>query len=505
MPPNAAETADHNDKLLSYITAAMQHARYELSSQDGFYYGTIAGLDEVTATGSSREDCTNRLQLALAEWLLFRVSTNLPPPSVEGIELACATTAEKSALIKDLQQEILLLKEAILFRRNKFSRSLRRVPPFALANWNFVAFLLTLAIGAVIYFNYRVNTYLENIKTLYTSKETARKYSQLGDRLTEYGEIPSAEEAYNTALKLDPNNVDAISMIYILGIMPKPTEDYIPEIVDGKLKASRGIIEQDENLRKYLYIIYFFEGHRQQEQDHYSEAKLRYEDAIKQNPKFIYGYLAIAEAQVANGDSLDDKILNFEKVLAIDPNFAVALNNLGALYVVKEEFKKAIGNLEKSQRLAPYLESYVQLGDAYRYSNEFDQALLQHSQALDRLNDPDYQERYVSSSTYAFMPESGKSGNLTKHFDVDGEKKNKLAGHLMVINYELSLDYVLLKKYEEADGAFREGKKAESTFKLQTGSETTRNFFANRIFYTATRLKPSLDEKQAKWFEDHRK
>ena len=73
--------------LTSYIRAAMRRARYEILPDDGTYYGEIPGFDGVYANTSTLEACRDELEEVLEEWILFRVSRNLPLPIVEGIDL----------------------------------------------------------------------------------------------------------------------------------------------------------------------------------------------------------------------------------------------------------------------------------------------------------------------------------------------------------------------------------------------------------------------------------
>ncbi len=71
--------------LINYIQAAMRQARYEILQDDGTYYGEIPGFDGVYANASTLEACREELAEVLEEWILFRVSRNLPLPLVEGI------------------------------------------------------------------------------------------------------------------------------------------------------------------------------------------------------------------------------------------------------------------------------------------------------------------------------------------------------------------------------------------------------------------------------------
>ncbi len=73
--------------LTSYLRAAMKKARYEILEDDGSYYGEIPGFAGVYANASTLEACRDELEEVLEEWILFRVSRNLPLPAAGGIRL----------------------------------------------------------------------------------------------------------------------------------------------------------------------------------------------------------------------------------------------------------------------------------------------------------------------------------------------------------------------------------------------------------------------------------
>lgn len=74
--------------LSNYISAALHEARYEILPGDGSFYGEIPGFEGVWANAQSLEDCRDELQEVLEDWILFRVSRNLPLPVVNELELA---------------------------------------------------------------------------------------------------------------------------------------------------------------------------------------------------------------------------------------------------------------------------------------------------------------------------------------------------------------------------------------------------------------------------------
>ena len=73
--------------LTKYIQAAMRHAKYQILPEDGIFYGEIPGFQGVYADTDTLEECREQLQEVLEEWILFRVSRNLPLPEVDGIQV----------------------------------------------------------------------------------------------------------------------------------------------------------------------------------------------------------------------------------------------------------------------------------------------------------------------------------------------------------------------------------------------------------------------------------
>lgn len=73
--------------LTNYIRAALRGAKYEILPDDGSYYGEIPQFNGVYANTETLETCREELEEVLEEWILLRVSKNLPLPVVDGIEL----------------------------------------------------------------------------------------------------------------------------------------------------------------------------------------------------------------------------------------------------------------------------------------------------------------------------------------------------------------------------------------------------------------------------------
>jgi len=79
--------------LTAYIRSAMHQARYEILSDDGSFYGEILGFDGVYANADTLEACREELEEVLEEWILLRISRNLPLPVVDELELVIKEVA----------------------------------------------------------------------------------------------------------------------------------------------------------------------------------------------------------------------------------------------------------------------------------------------------------------------------------------------------------------------------------------------------------------------------
>ena len=79
--------------LLEYIQTSLRHAKYEILTDDGSYYGEIPECKGVYANASTLEDCREELHSLIEEWVLFRVYRNLPLPVIDGIELTIKEVA----------------------------------------------------------------------------------------------------------------------------------------------------------------------------------------------------------------------------------------------------------------------------------------------------------------------------------------------------------------------------------------------------------------------------
>lgn len=79
--------------LLQYIQAALRHARYEILSDSGDYYGEIPECPGAYANADTLEGCRDQLAEVVEEWVLFRVYQHLALPVLDGRELVVTEVA----------------------------------------------------------------------------------------------------------------------------------------------------------------------------------------------------------------------------------------------------------------------------------------------------------------------------------------------------------------------------------------------------------------------------
>ena len=79
--------------ITNYLRAALHQAKYEILPDDESFYSEIPGFEGVNSNAPTLEACREELAEVLEEWVLFRISRNLPLPVVDGIELGVREVA----------------------------------------------------------------------------------------------------------------------------------------------------------------------------------------------------------------------------------------------------------------------------------------------------------------------------------------------------------------------------------------------------------------------------
>lgn len=78
--------------ISEYTRAAMKLARYEVL-EDGSFYAEIEDLKGVWANADTLEETREELAEVLEEWIVLRLSRNLPIPAIGGVTLSAPSVA----------------------------------------------------------------------------------------------------------------------------------------------------------------------------------------------------------------------------------------------------------------------------------------------------------------------------------------------------------------------------------------------------------------------------
>ena len=73
--------------ICRYIEVALKRAHYELIEDDEPYYGEVAELQGVWATGKSLEECREHLGEAVEDWVVFSIANGFPIPALGDVAI----------------------------------------------------------------------------------------------------------------------------------------------------------------------------------------------------------------------------------------------------------------------------------------------------------------------------------------------------------------------------------------------------------------------------------
>ena len=126
---------------------------------------------------------------------------------------------------------------------------------------------------------------------------------------------------------------------------------------------------------------------------YYQEAVEHYSNAIQLMPEFTLAYNGRGLVYLSK-EEFDKAIDDFSKEIELNPRSALAYSGRSAVYRALEEYDKAIDDSKKAIRLNPDdASAYHMLGFAYFFNNDFNNAITSLNEAI-HLN-PDYATAYL--------------------------------------------------------------------------------------------------------------
>ncbi len=218
-----------------------------------------------------------------------------------------------------------------------------------------------------------------------------------GRRCHREGDLDQAKEHYETVIKSDPDNVNAL---YLLGLVLYRRGD-VKSAIDHIHKA---LISDPEHAFSHASLAQIYQdcGNNEEALKHFGRAivlhpdnpdllnglalsqaragklisaKLNFERAIHLRPGMPGLHNNLANLLQSMGEA-DSARKSYKRCLSLDPDFAEAHNNLGVLYQQQQQPEWAIQQFETAIKIRPdYAAAYNNLGTVLNCCDEIEYAL----------------------------------------------------------------------------------------------------------------------------------
>ncbi len=233
----------------------------------------------------------------------------------------------------------------------------------------------------------------------------AETHSNLGNVLAGRGQVDAAIAHYQTALKIKPDFAKAhVNLsIALVGrgrideaiVHYKKALEIKSDFVDahynlGAILAGRGQI--DEAIIHYQKALelkpdyakaHYNLGNALAGRGRIDEAIIHYQKALEIKPDYVNAHFNLGNALAGCG-RIDAAIAHYQKALELKPDYANVHNNLGIVLVDRRRIDEAIAHYQKALKIKPdYAEAHFNLGNALAVRDRLDEAIAQFQKALE--------------------------------------------------------------------------------------------------------------------------
>jgi protein O-GlcNAc transferase len=184
------------------------------------------------------------------------------------------------------------------------------------------------------------------------------------------GRLVEAERHYDSALKSQPDNFEALHMQGVIALQT------------GRLERGVKIIRKAVALNENSAIAFNNLANGLKDLGQFDEAIVYFERAIALAPSF-------ADAEFSYGTALnlmnrfEEALVHFEKAIALNPRFIAALNNRGLALAKLKRFTEALASYEKALAIQPnFGDAHNNHGNALNALMRFDDALASFDRAI---------------------------------------------------------------------------------------------------------------------------
>jgi tetratricopeptide (TPR) repeat protein len=233
-----------------------------------------------------------------------------------------------------------------------------------------------------------------------SSEPYVRAYRKGWNKLR-YGFIDEAITAFQEALQLNPNLLDAYRELgrYLID------QGKLGEAV-STLQKGLEIASSNKELNTLNAELHTLLGRAFREQNKLNEALSEFQEAIQAKPDYAEAHFQVGvvlrRQSKENLSKLDEAVVAFQKVIEVEPNHARAHVLLGIVFREKGELDEAVTEFQKAINLNAkdsYNLLYLQ-GDIFKQQRKMDEATTAYQKAVE-LN-PDFQDAYKSLGVSLF-------------------------------------------------------------------------------------------------------
>lgn len=227
--------------------------------------------------------------------------------------------------------------------------------------------MLSIYVG---YVNYQPPTLADRFKPSPTPTRPAMLYVGDGDQYFAEGKLPQAIEAYQQAIRIDPNNAAPFIRQSRLLVYTRDTAKAVAQAEQAVLLDPTS----PENLAYYCRALDW--------EARYGDAFEACSCTIELDPDYAEGYAFLSEVYADQGDWGSARTTAEQ---ALEANFQSmhAHHNMGYALEVQGRYSEAVESYENAIKLAPKLAPlYVDAGRSYYWLGDYEQASDRFKQAI---------------------------------------------------------------------------------------------------------------------------
>jgi tetratricopeptide (TPR) repeat protein len=402
--------------------------------------------------------------------------------------------------VHQLEKELNALKAVLEppAPRNRNVALLKRGYQIAKDNWTFLTFLVGLLVGLFAWLVWGVD-FFDSYRDTYQKRQLSDFYCRLGDRLMTYSEWKAAEDAYNKALEINRNNLDATHGIALAQVFNPVGEEkyYAPEVASARLEfLSRYFKDANYRVDYLKGIISESQYSLTRNQNDLKKARDFFQSSIDKYAKersaggrsdldrnfvgglVMLGYVCLEEKQLKEATEYT------EKAVKTAPDHPKANSNLGYCYLLTGDYPRAIKHFENAFAVSQVALTAVNLGDVQLYLKNAELARSYHRYALGVLDDPKNEKPRLVGGRWQFHEPEMPRNRPPVYAGTLEEKR-------AFVHYELAFDLAAGGDLAAADKQLEEATRHDRDGQYK-------DYFARRARFLETKW--TLPEAAKTWF-----